>query len=90
MPHAENWAPVHYSVLFEDPDGIQLELKFVSGNGLLAEKRRGSRPPFASAVYEGDDQHGVAADSVLQAVAPDEDLAKVGIPKIGNPSAAFG
>ncbi len=33
----ERWAPGYYSVLFEDPDGIRLEVKFVPGTGLLAE-----------------------------------------------------
>ena len=30
------WAPGYYSVLFEDPDGIRLEVNFVPGKGLLA------------------------------------------------------
>jgi catechol 2,3-dioxygenase-like lactoylglutathione lyase family enzyme len=37
-PEAGAWAPGYYSVLFEDPDGIRLELNFVPGKGLLAEK----------------------------------------------------
>lgn len=32
------WAPGYYSVLFEDPDGIRLELNHVPGKGLLEEK----------------------------------------------------
>ncbi len=35
-PEDGNWAPGYYSVLFEDPDGIRLELCFVPGAGLLA------------------------------------------------------
>jgi tetratricopeptide (TPR) repeat protein len=31
------WAPGYYYVLFEDPDGIRLEVSFVPGAGLLAE-----------------------------------------------------
>jgi len=31
------WAPGYYSVLFEDPDGIRLEINFVPGKGVLAE-----------------------------------------------------
>jgi catechol 2,3-dioxygenase-like lactoylglutathione lyase family enzyme len=31
------WAPGYYYVLFEDPDGIRLEICFVPGAGLLAE-----------------------------------------------------
>ena len=30
------WAPGYYSVLFEDPDGIRLEMNYVPGKGLLA------------------------------------------------------
>lgn len=36
-PEEGAWAPGYYSVLFEDPDGIRLELCFVPGSGLLAE-----------------------------------------------------
>jgi catechol 2,3-dioxygenase-like lactoylglutathione lyase family enzyme len=36
-PPAEGtWAPGYYSVLFEDPDGIRLEVNFVPGAGVLA------------------------------------------------------
>ena len=37
-PREDSWAPGYYSVLFEDPDGIRLELNHVPGRGLLAEK----------------------------------------------------
>ena len=37
-PEEGSWAPGYYSVLFEDPDGIRLEINFVPGKGLLAEK----------------------------------------------------
>ncbi len=30
------WAPGYYSVLFEDPDGVRLEMNHVPGKGLLA------------------------------------------------------
>src|SRR5215469_3235834 len=36
-PSEDTWAPGYYSVLFEDPDGIRLEVNFVPGAGLLAE-----------------------------------------------------
>ena len=36
-PNENSWAPGYYSVLFEDPDGIRLELNHVPGVGLLAE-----------------------------------------------------
>jgi catechol 2,3-dioxygenase-like lactoylglutathione lyase family enzyme len=36
-PEDGPWAPGYYSVLFEDPDGIRLEVNFVPGKGLFAE-----------------------------------------------------
>ena len=38
-PQEGAWAPGYYSVLFEDPDGIRLELNHVPGKGLLAGPR---------------------------------------------------
>jgi catechol 2,3-dioxygenase-like lactoylglutathione lyase family enzyme len=35
-PREDNWAPGYYSILFEDPDGVRLELNYVPGKGLLA------------------------------------------------------
>jgi len=35
-PEDGPWAPGYYSVLFEDPDGIRLEMNYVPGKGLLA------------------------------------------------------
>jgi hypothetical protein len=35
-PREDQWAPGYYSILFEDPDGIRLELNHVRGKGLLA------------------------------------------------------
>ena len=37
-PEDGPWAPGYYSVLFEDPDGIRIEVNFVPGKGLLAER----------------------------------------------------
>ena len=37
-PEDGAWAPGYYSVLFEDPDGIRLEMNHVPGKGLLAER----------------------------------------------------
>lgn len=34
-PQDEPWAPGYYAVLFEDPDGIRLELNHVPGRGLF-------------------------------------------------------
>jgi catechol 2,3-dioxygenase-like lactoylglutathione lyase family enzyme len=36
-PEEGSWAPGYYYVLFEDPDGIRLEVNFVPGAGVLAE-----------------------------------------------------
>jgi len=35
-PTESTWAPGYYSVLFEDPDGIRLEVNHVPGAGILA------------------------------------------------------
>lgn len=35
-PEDGAWAPGYYSVLFEDPDGIRLEMNHVPGKGLLS------------------------------------------------------
>ena len=35
-PQDDEWAPGYYSVLFEDPDGVRLEINHVPGKGLLA------------------------------------------------------
>jgi hypothetical protein len=34
-PEERTWAPGYYYVLFEDPDGIRLEVNYVPGVGLL-------------------------------------------------------
>ena len=34
-PEEGSWVPGYYSVLFEDPDGIRLEMNFVPGTGIL-------------------------------------------------------
>lgn len=36
-PEEGQWAPGYYSVLFEDPVGIRLEVNYVPGKGVLAE-----------------------------------------------------
>lgn len=43
-PQEDMWAPGYYSVLFEDPDGIRLEINHVPGKGLLgtAEAKLGA------------------------------------------------
>lgn len=39
-PEEGPWAPGYYSVLFEDPDGVRLEMNHVPGKGLLADQPR--------------------------------------------------
>lgn len=34
-PEEAGWVPGYYSVLFEDPDGIRLEVNYVPGKGVL-------------------------------------------------------
>jgi len=34
-PQEDDWAPGYYSALFEDPDGVRLEINHVPGKGLL-------------------------------------------------------
>ena len=34
-PIAGDWAPGYYYIVFEDPDGIRLEVNFIPGKGLL-------------------------------------------------------
>ena len=34
------WAPGYYYILFEDPDGIRLEVNFVPGEGLLGKNKK--------------------------------------------------
>lgn len=43
-PQEDYWAPGYYSILFEDPDGIRLEINHVPGKGLLgtAEAKLGA------------------------------------------------
>jgi catechol 2,3-dioxygenase-like lactoylglutathione lyase family enzyme len=39
-PEDGPWAPGYYSLLFEDPDGIRLEVNHVPGKGLLTDEAR--------------------------------------------------
>jgi catechol 2,3-dioxygenase-like lactoylglutathione lyase family enzyme len=36
-PEIGRWAPGYYSILFEDPDGIRLEVNYIPGKGLLTD-----------------------------------------------------
>lgn len=39
-PQEGSWAPGYYSLLFEDPDGIRLEINHVPGKGVLEEGKK--------------------------------------------------
>lgn len=39
-PQDGSWAPGYYSLLFEDPEGIRLEVNFVPGKGHLENPQR--------------------------------------------------
>ena len=43
-PEEGNWAPGYYYVLFEDPDGIRIEVNFIPAKGLLAENTEFGSP----------------------------------------------
>lgn len=45
-PQEGGWAPGYYYLLFEDPDGIRLEICHVPGQGLLGDARFGSGEDF--------------------------------------------
>ena len=50
-PQEDGWAPGYYSILFEDPDGVRLELNHVPGKGVFdtaEQKVKASAPrePF--------------------------------------------
>jgi catechol 2,3-dioxygenase-like lactoylglutathione lyase family enzyme len=34
-PQEDGWAPGYYSILFEDPDGVRLEINHVPGKGVF-------------------------------------------------------
>jgi catechol 2,3-dioxygenase-like lactoylglutathione lyase family enzyme len=40
-PEDGPWAPGYYSILFEDPDGIRLEMNYVPGKGHLERLQSG-------------------------------------------------
>jgi catechol 2,3-dioxygenase-like lactoylglutathione lyase family enzyme len=52
-PEDGPWAPGYYSVLFEDPDGIRLEMNHVPGKGLLADAEKSEAALSAARKAEG-------------------------------------
>ncbi len=51
-PAEGSWAPGYYFFVFEDPDGIRLEVNFVPGQGLLAQD-----PPLSPSTDPNWDQN---------------------------------
>ena len=51
-PEDGPWAPGYYSVLFEDPEGIRLELNFVPGKGLFEDLTKLPLAEFAGHRHE--------------------------------------
>ncbi|MFL6798051.1 MAG: VOC family protein [Xanthobacteraceae bacterium] len=47
-PQEGTWAPGYYSVLFEDPDGIRLEVNFVPGAGVLGPNAKFNPAGYSS------------------------------------------
>ena len=52
-PEEGPWAPGYYSVLFEDPDGIRLEVNFVPGKGLFEASAKLPLAEFAGSGRSG-------------------------------------
>ncbi len=42
----DGWAPGYYSILFEDPDGVRLELNFVPGKGVFDTEEKTVNPVY--------------------------------------------
>jgi catechol 2,3-dioxygenase-like lactoylglutathione lyase family enzyme len=51
-PEDGPWAPGYYSVLFEDPEGIRLEVNFVPGKGLFEDLTKLPLAEFAGHRHE--------------------------------------
>ena len=56
-PEERDWAPGYYYVLFEDPDGIRIEINHIPGKGLLKEGEK-----FGS----GEDYHRIDGEDVSE------------------------
>ena len=44
-PQDHFYAPGYYSILFEDPDGVRLEINHIPGKGLLDARLRNANAP---------------------------------------------
>ena len=45
-PQEDGWAPGYYSVLFEDPDGVRLEINFGPGKGVFDTEEKTVNPVY--------------------------------------------
>ena len=60
-PEEGDWAPGYYSVLFEDPDGIRVEVNFVPGRGHFGpEGRLGAGGEGPAGEFDEQSLHGRA------------------------------
>ena len=48
-PQEDGWAPGYYSILFEDPDGVRLEINFVPGKGVFDTEEKAVKPTYPNA-----------------------------------------
>ena len=49
-PQEDSWAPGYYSILFEDPDGVRLELNFVPGKGVFATDEKALKSTYPKSI----------------------------------------
>ena len=49
-PQEDGWAPGYYSILFEDPDGVRLELNFVPGKGVFATDEKALKSTYPKSI----------------------------------------
>jgi catechol 2,3-dioxygenase-like lactoylglutathione lyase family enzyme len=45
-PQEDGWAPGYYSILFEDPDGVRLEINYVPGKGVFDTAEKAVNPVY--------------------------------------------
>ena len=45
-PQEDGWAPGYYSLLFEDPDGVRLEINHVPGKGVFDTEDKAVNPVY--------------------------------------------
>jgi catechol 2,3-dioxygenase-like lactoylglutathione lyase family enzyme len=71
-PREDQWAPGYYSILFEDPDGIRLELNHVPGRGCWGSsplRRMGGAKRYPSCLCVGIDGYRCALPILRAAIS---------------------